>query len=66
MLLVANAVLLAAVAFIAWRYVDRPAGLLIAVGALCGSGGLIGCVPLTDPYRDEQRRWRAEQSPRRS
>jgi hypothetical protein len=54
-LLIANAAVLVAVGFLSLAFVDRPVGVVIGAISWCTSGCLIGCVPLTDPYRRERR-----------
>lgn len=52
-LLVSNAVTLTVVGFLSLLYVERPAGLVGAVGLWSGAGCLLGCVPYTDPHRGD-------------
>jgi hypothetical protein len=57
-LLVANGLTLVAVGVLYLLYGARPGGLVVG-GALIGVALLLFCcVPLTDPYRREQRRSR--------
>jgi hypothetical protein len=51
LLLVSNAVVVASVGALSLAYVERPAGPIGA--ALCWllTGGLLGLLPLTNPYR---------------
>jgi hypothetical protein len=55
-MLIADVALLVACGFIALLWVARPAGVLVAVGVWLGAGGLLGLLPLTDPYRAQRRR----------
>ena len=56
-ILVADAVLVFACGFISLVWVAPPGGVLVAGGLWLVAGGLVGLLPLTDPYRAEQR-WR--------
>jgi hypothetical protein len=51
LLLVADAVVLAAVGALSLAYVERPAGAIGAALCWLFTGGLLGLLPLTDPYR---------------
>ena len=55
LLLVSNAVVLAAVGGIAVAFVERPAGVIAAGCCWVGAGCLLGLLPLTDPYRVPRR-----------
>jgi hypothetical protein len=57
-MLVADVALLVVCGFIALLWVAVPAGALIAASLWLGAGGLLGLLPLTDPYRVERRRLR--------
>jgi hypothetical protein len=57
-ILVADVVLLVAIGFISLLWVAAPAGALAAAALWLGAGGLLGLLPLTDPYRVEARRLR--------
>jgi hypothetical protein len=57
-ILVADAALLVVAGFISLLWVAPPGGVLAAAGMWIVAGGLIGLVPLTDPYRAEERYWR--------
>ena len=54
-LLLANGLLLVLCGFVALAYVDRPPGYVVAIGFWVGAIVLWSLVPLTDPYRHEQR-----------
>jgi hypothetical protein len=57
-LLVANSIALLAIGALYLLYGARPAGLVVG-GVLLGAAlALLGCVPLTDPYRAPRRRGR--------
>jgi hypothetical protein len=58
LLIIANAVVVAAIGIMAFAFVRRPANVLIAAGAWLFSGVLLGCLPFTDPYRGERRQRR--------
>jgi hypothetical protein len=51
LLLIANAGLVVTVGFLCFLFVDRPAGYILAGLAWAFGGLLVGCLPLTDPYR---------------
>jgi hypothetical protein len=55
-LIMANAIVVTAVGALSLAFVERPAGAIGA--ALCWllAGGLLGLLPLTDPYRIPRRR----------
>jgi len=55
-LLLADAVVLAVVGGIALAFVERPAGVILALGAWIVAAAMLACLPLTDPYRQERRR----------
>ena len=55
-MLVADVGLLVVAGFISLIWVSQPAGTLGAAGIWLLAGGLIGLLPLTDPYRVERRR----------
>ena len=57
-ILIADVMLLVTGGFISALWVSRPAGILAAGGMWVLAGGLLGLLPLTDPYRVEQRRLR--------
>jgi hypothetical protein len=57
-ILVADAALLVAGGFAALLWVARPAGFIAAAAMWLAAGGLLGLLPLTDPYRAEQRLYR--------
>jgi hypothetical protein len=54
-LLLADGLIVAMVGGLAALYVERPAGLVFAFGAWILAGILFCCLPLTDPYRGEDR-----------
>jgi hypothetical protein len=54
-LLLADGLIVAVVGGIAALFVERPAGLVVAFGAWILAGILFCCLPLTDPYRREDR-----------
>ena len=60
-ILVADAVLLVVCGFMALVWVAPPGGILAAAAMWGVAGGLFGLLPLTDPYRAEQR-WRRKQA----
>jgi hypothetical protein len=51
LLVVANAIVVAAVGGLSLAYVERPAGTIGAGLCWAFAGGLLGLLPLTDPYR---------------
>ena len=55
-ILVADVTLLIAVGFGCLLWVSPPGGIYAAAGFWMGAGGLLGLLPLTDPYRVERRR----------
>ena len=55
-LLVSNTLILVAVGGLSLAYVDRPAGVIGAALCWVVAGGLLGLLPLTDPYRVPRRR----------
>jgi hypothetical protein len=55
LLLVSNGILVSIVGLLCLLYVDRPSGLVLAGLAWAFAGVLFACVPLTDPYRREER-----------
>jgi hypothetical protein len=57
-ILVADAALLVVGGFAALLWVARPAGFIAAGAMWLAAGGLLGLLPLTDPYRAEQRLYR--------
>jgi hypothetical protein len=57
-ILVADVGLLVLSGFISLIWVAEPGGILVAAALWLLSGGLLGLLPLTDPYRVEQRRLR--------
>ena len=57
-ILVAEVALLVTAGFISLIWVSQPAGTLAAAAMWLAAGGLTGLLPLTDPYRVEQRRLR--------
>jgi hypothetical protein len=57
-ILVADVALLVMVGFICLIWVTPPSGVLLAGGAWVIAGGLLGLLPLTDPYKVEDRRQR--------
>jgi hypothetical protein len=57
-LLVADALLVTVVGGIAAAFVERPAGWLIAGAAWLLGLVMFACVPLTDPYRHDERHFR--------
>jgi hypothetical protein len=57
-ILVADVGLLVTAGFIALIWVSQPGGPLVAGGLWFAAGGLMGLLPLTDPYRVEARRIR--------
>jgi hypothetical protein len=64
-MLLADAVLITVCGFIALIWVTAPGGVLAAAGLWLLAGGLLGLLPLTDPYRAEER-WRRKQALRRT
>ncbi|HEX3540431.1 MAG TPA: hypothetical protein VHT75_08310 [Acidimicrobiales bacterium] len=56
LLLVSNALVVGAVGALCLAFVERPAGVIFAAGCWLLAGGLLGMVPLTDPYRPVRRR----------
>lgn len=52
-LLVSNAVTLTVVGFLSLLYVERPAGIVGAAALWLFAGGLLGCVPYTNPHRGD-------------
>jgi hypothetical protein len=52
-ILVADTVLLVACGFIALIWVGAPGGIIAAAALWLLAGGLLGLLPLTDPYRAE-------------
>jgi hypothetical protein len=59
-ILLADAVLVVACGFIALIWVAAPGGVIAAAVLWLAAGGLFGLLPLTDPYRAEER-WRRKQ-----
>jgi hypothetical protein len=57
-ILIADVALLVTAGFISLIWVSQPAGILVAGGLWAFAGGLLGLLPLTDPYRVEARRRR--------
>jgi hypothetical protein len=57
-MLVADVVLLVVAGIMSLAWVSRPAGIVAAAVMWLVAGGLIALLPLTDPYRVEQRRYR--------
>jgi hypothetical protein len=53
LLLIANARLVGTVGLIRFLFVERPVGLILAGLAWAFAGLLVGCLPLTEPYRHE-------------
>jgi hypothetical protein len=51
LLVVSNAVVVTAVGGLSFAYVERPAGQIGAALCWVFAGGLLGLLPLTDPYR---------------
>ena len=64
-ILIADVMLLVTGGFISVIWVSRPAGVLAAGGMWLLAGVLLALLPLTDPYRVEQRRIRRTR-PRRA
>lgn len=60
--LIADVMMLATGGVISLIWVSRPAGILAAAGMWLLAGGLLGLLPLTDPYRVQQRRARKASS----
>ena len=48
--------MLTAIGALYFSYGARPSGLIIGGALVAVAVSLFGCVPLTDPYRHEQRR----------
>jgi hypothetical protein len=63
-ILVADAVVVVVCGFIALIWVAAPDGVYAAAGLWLLGGILIGLLPLTDPYRAEER-WLRKQAARR-
>jgi hypothetical protein len=61
-ILVADVTVLVVVGFILLIWMSPPAGLWSAGACWLGAGGLLGLLPLTDPYRVEERRQRRQAS----
>ena len=61
-ILVTDTILLVLIGFMALLWVAAPAGPAVAVGTWLGAGGLLGLLPLTDPYKVQERRRRRYQS----
>jgi hypothetical protein len=65
-ILVMDVLIVVVVGFLALIWVSYPAGPLVALASWLGAGGLLGLLPLTDPYRvqarrlRDSRRWSAE------
>jgi hypothetical protein len=55
-ILIADVALLVVAGFIALIWVSQPAGTLAAAAMWLVAGVLVGLLPLTDPYRVEERR----------
>jgi len=53
-LLLANGLVLAAIAALYGVFAERPAGLVVAGLLGCGSAACFGALPLTNPYRRER------------
>jgi hypothetical protein len=51
LLVVSNAVVVSAVGGLCLAYVERPAGQIGAAACWAFAAGLLGLLPLTDPYR---------------
>jgi hypothetical protein len=64
-ILLADAVLVVVCGFMALLWVAPPGGILAAAGLWLLAGGLLGLLPLTDPYRAEQRWQRKRAAARR-
>jgi hypothetical protein len=64
-ILVADAVLVIVCGFISLIWVAAPGGVIAAAALWMLAGGLIALLPLTDPYRAEER-WRRKQAGRAS
>jgi hypothetical protein len=60
LLLVSNAIIVSVVGLLAALYVERPSGFVVAGLAWTFAAVLLGCVPLTDPYRHERQGWQRE------
>jgi hypothetical protein len=55
-ILIADVALLAVVGFMSLVWVSQPAGTLAAAALSLVAGGLMALLPLTNPYRIEERR----------
>jgi hypothetical protein len=64
-ILVADVALLIVSGFICLVWVAAPGGILVAAALWMIAGGLLGLLPYTDPYRDEQRQQRRRAQARR-
>ena len=64
-ILVMDVIILLTVGFICLIWVTSPPGPIVASAFWMGAGGLLGLLPLTDPYHVEARRRRRRPAPRR-